>query len=186
MGPLKYYLLIIIICISVSMELASKEIKHSKIIKQILNDVTEATKNRVIRKKTLFENKINKPFKLIQKCDKKWKNTFSVTSYIKSFLYNDCSKYLKIIQDRYPTFIKEIFVTDNQGALVCLTKKTTDYWQGDEDKWTGCMKQKINTPYITKKLFDTSTHSFLKHYNLPTYHNGIPAGRIYVGIKEAK
>lgn len=29
----------------------------------------------------------------------------------------------------------EIFVMDNQGANVAMSDKTSDYWQGDEDKF---------------------------------------------------
>jgi hypothetical protein len=32
-------------------------------------------------------------------------------------------------------FVVEAFVTDAQGALVCASRETSDYWQGDEPKW---------------------------------------------------
>ncbi len=33
------------------------------------------------------------------------------------------------------SFVVEAFLTDGQGALVCATRETSDYWQGDEPKW---------------------------------------------------
>lgn len=33
------------------------------------------------------------------------------------------------------SFIVEAFLTDGQGALVCASRETSDYWQGDESKW---------------------------------------------------
>ena len=33
------------------------------------------------------------------------------------------------------SFIVEAFLTDAQGALVCASRETSDYWQGDEPKW---------------------------------------------------
>ena len=33
------------------------------------------------------------------------------------------------------SFIVEAFLTDGQGALVCASRETSDYWQGDEPKW---------------------------------------------------
>lgn len=32
-------------------------------------------------------------------------------------------------------FIVEAFLTDSRGALVCASRETSDYWQGDEAKW---------------------------------------------------
>jgi hypothetical protein len=33
------------------------------------------------------------------------------------------------------SFVVEAFLTDAQGALVCASRETSDYWQGDEPKW---------------------------------------------------
>jgi hypothetical protein len=33
------------------------------------------------------------------------------------------------------SFVVEAFLMDARGALVCASRETTDYWQGDEPKW---------------------------------------------------
>ena len=33
------------------------------------------------------------------------------------------------------SFVVEAFLMDARGALVCATRETTDYYQGDEPKW---------------------------------------------------
>jgi hypothetical protein len=33
------------------------------------------------------------------------------------------------------SFVVEAFLMDAQGALVCASRETSDYWQGDEAKW---------------------------------------------------
>ena len=33
------------------------------------------------------------------------------------------------------SFVVEAFLTDARGALVCASRETSDYWQGDEPKW---------------------------------------------------
>lgn len=33
------------------------------------------------------------------------------------------------------SFVVEAFLMDARGALVCATRETSDYWQGDEAKW---------------------------------------------------
>src|SRR5262245_49189235 len=38
-----------------------------------------------------------------------------------------------LVQD--DAFVVEACLTDAQGALVCASRETSDYWQGDEPKW---------------------------------------------------
>jgi hypothetical protein len=33
------------------------------------------------------------------------------------------------------SFVVEAFLVDERGGLVCATRETSDYWQGDEPKW---------------------------------------------------
>ena len=47
---------------------------------------------------------------------------------------NDCAMAAKALMDSVD-YVVEIFVMDNQGANVCMTAKTGDYWQGDEGKF---------------------------------------------------
>lgn len=54
---------------------------------------------------------------------------------VKQLLANPVSHYLKSKQDQSQGTIVEIFVTDRHGLNVGQSTVTTDYWQGDEDKF---------------------------------------------------
>ena len=74
----------------------------------------------------------------IQDIDKTWiaaKKAGNKLPIMQEMLGNDCAKHLKQVMGKH-AYITEIFVTDNQGANVCQTGMTGDYWQGDEAKFT--------------------------------------------------
>ena len=50
-----------------------------------------------------------------------------------------CNEALRIFQSGYGEF-KEIFVTEMNGLNVCVTNKTSDYYQADEEWWTRTIK----------------------------------------------
>lgn len=75
----------------------------------------------------------------IKKIDNKWIDDMKVGGtppVLPSLKTNDCAKHLKNVVMKQIPYITEIFVTDAQGANVCQTHNTSDYWQGDEDKFT--------------------------------------------------
>ncbi len=75
--------------------------------------------------------------KQIQTIDKEWiaaKKAGKKLPIMQSMLTNSCAKHLTQIMAKH-AYITEIFVTDNQGANVCQTGMTGDYWQGDEAKF---------------------------------------------------
>ena len=83
------------------------------------------------------QNAEGKTLKEIKKIDNKWiddKGTGATPALMTVLMENDCAKQLNKLMGQHP-FITEIFVTDNQGANVCQTGGTSDYWQGDEDKF---------------------------------------------------
>lgn len=84
------------------------------------------------------QNAEGKTLKDIKKIDGKWIDDMSAggatPALMTALMSNDCAKHLNALMGQYP-YISEIFVTDNQGANVCQTGETSDYWQGDEPKF---------------------------------------------------
>src|SRR5262245_21001574 len=60
---------------------------------------------------------------------------------------NDCAKRLKVLEQG-ETLYRESFVMDDQGALVCTTHETSDYWQGDEEKWLRAFNEGKGTVFV--------------------------------------
>ncbi|MBN2428066.1 MAG: cache domain-containing protein [Deltaproteobacteria bacterium] len=84
------------------------------------------------------QNAEGKTMKEIKKIDNRWiddQGTGGTPALMPGLMSNDCAKQLYNLMEQN-AFITEIFVTDNQGANVCQTGPTSDYWQGDEDKFT--------------------------------------------------
>ncbi len=69
----------------------------------------------------------------VQRKDREW------TSNPKALLRGEltqsaCADRLRGLVKDDP-FVVEAFLTDAHGALVCASRETSDYWQGDETKW---------------------------------------------------
>ena len=80
-----------------------------------------------------------KSLEMIFTLDKRWRATDGVDEWIGGFLNNPCATYLKKFQKEHrkggKSLYSEIFVMDKQGNIVAESNKTSDYWQGDEDKF---------------------------------------------------
>ncbi len=74
----------------------------------------------------------------IQALDKTW--ITSGDEIVEKMTDFRCNEALKIFQAGYAEFA-EIFVTEMNGLNVCVTNKTTDYYQADEEWWTRTVKQ---------------------------------------------
>lgn len=76
----------------------------------------------------------------------------------------------------------ETFVMDDQGALVCATAKTTDYWQGDEAKWQRAFNDGKGDVFIDRPKFDDSSAQRLAQISVPVLDKGVAIGAITVGV----
>jgi hypothetical protein len=101
-----------------------------------------------------------------------------------SLLKNPCAKRLQALAAARPGY-REAFVMDNQGALVCMTRKTSDYWQGDEDKWTKGFAEGRGSVFVSEPALDESTGVKLIHVSVPFMEEGKAIGVLTVGIDHA-
>ena len=96
------------------------------------------------------------PLDQIKALDDDWKKATGVTPAMKPFLENDAAAALKKHAAETPA-IAEAFAMDDQGALVATISKTSDYWQGDEAKWTKSFAACAGDEFIDKASFDESS-----------------------------
>ncbi len=84
----------------------------------------------------------------------------STSSLRKGVFNNSLSKFLRAkLSSRFP-FVSELLVFDRSGALVAASADTTDYYQGDEMKYTQTFSKNQNF-YLDRLRFDESTGKFL-------------------------
>jgi len=127
------------------------------------------------------ENAKGKTMKQIKELDAQWQAAPGITGFMLNLLHNDCSLFLRTIQ-RSVNWYGEIFVMDNQGALVAMTDKTSDYWQGDEAKFTESVKGDKGAVFIDKIKFDPSSRKNLVQVSIPVMDKDIAIGAIMFGI----
>lgn len=117
----------------------------------------------------------------IKELDEKWMKTAGYDDFMKSLMNNDCAKYLNQLVKTY-RYITEAFVMDAKGANVCMIDKTSDYWQGDEDKHKKSYAGGKGAVFVDKAKFDESTQNYAAQISVPVLEGGKAIGAITFGI----
>ena len=76
----------------------------------------------------------------------------------------------------------EAFLTDNQGANVAAFPPTSDYFQGDEEKWTASYNGGQGRVFIGPLEFDESTKVYAVQISAPVLDKGATIGVLVVGV----
>jgi hypothetical protein len=121
----------------------------------------------------------------IKEMDKAWMATAGVNDFMKSLMSNACAQVIKAFKASAP-YYAEIFVMDNKGANVCMTDKTSDYWQGDEAKWTKSYNNGAGGTDIGDVKFDDSSQAYLVQVSVPVKDGGKVIGAVTVGVNVEK
>jgi hypothetical protein len=135
----------------------------------------------VIVKAVKAENAKGKSLDAIKGQDEKWKGTAGVVDYMQALMDSACGKHLRALQDT-KAYYAEIFVMDNQGANVCMTDKTSDYWQGDEAKFKESFAGGKGAVHLSDVKFDDSTQAYLVQVSVPVKDGEKVIGAITFGI----
>lgn len=107
----------------------------------------------------------------IQETDKAWVKAEEMLPIQKALMNNACASEISKLAKKYPAIL-EAFVTDNQGANVCLNNLTSDYWQGDEAKWKNSFKGGKGGVDVGKVSFDKSANANIQQVSLPILGKG--------------
>jgi hypothetical protein len=116
----------------------------------------------------------------IQAIDKEWIEG-GETARVNRLLTTGCASHLKELVASDPAF-SESFVMDNQGANVCMTNKTSDFWQGDEAKWQKSFNGGKGTIFIDQPKYDTSAKAILAQISVAVFDGDETIGAITVGV----
>ncbi len=143
--------------------------------------LVEIGKDPVIVEAVRKENAKGKTLDQIKSTDEKWRSTPGIDAFMESLMASECGKHLQEIQGS-AGYYAEIFVMDNQGANVAMTDKTSDYWQGDEDKFVKSFNQGTGALQIGDVAFDESAQAYLVQVSVPVMDGGAAIGAITFGI----
>lgn len=103
--------------------------------------------------------------------DKKWTQAFMQNdfSYSIDLVDQELSAHLREIKKQSQDMITEIIVADARGLNVAISDMTSDYWQGDEEKFTEAFSKPANTVHFGEINYDESTKRFQLHLSVPLY-----------------
>jgi len=127
---------------------------------------------------------------LIKQRDLDWraarKGEIAEPAFMKKTLNSDLAKWLKNKNRKARGQFPEIFLTDNQGANIALSRYTSDYWQGDEAKWQNAFKDGRGAVFYGEPKFDKSSKAMIVQVSVPVKSAGEAIGVIVVGVKFSK
>lgn len=103
---------------------------------------------------------------------------------IETVLATPLSERLRVWQAEQNGMVTEVFVMDNKGLNVGQSDITSDYWQGDEDKFTKTYGAGPDALFIDEVEMDESTQTFQSQLSMPVVDpdSGSVIGAITVGI----
>ncbi len=127
------------------------------------------------------ENAKGKTLDQIKAMDAEWMSIPGYSDFMKSLMDSECGKHLKALIDSND-YYAEIFVMDNLGANVAMADKTSDYWQGDEAKFTESYKDGKGAIHISDVKFDDSSQAYLVQVSVPVKDGDTVIGAITIGI----
>ena len=107
-------------------------------------------------KAIVAKNAINESPDEIKKRDADWQKN-PAYPLRKQLTQNPCAHRLRQIVEVDPQVV-EAFLMDQRGGLVCSTVETSDYYQGDEAKWTKTYSEG-KFVYVDAPALDYSTNT---------------------------
>lgn len=117
----------------------------------------------------------------IARRDKSWRATKELTPFKLSLQTSPAGRFLKSQVQRSTSF-NEAFLTDNQGANVAAFPATSDYWQGDEGKWSESFNNGNGRVHIGALELDESTNTVAAQVSAPVLDRGRTIGVLVVGV----
>lgn len=118
----------------------------------------------------------------IKKRDQMWIDANGGSnSLIREITRNDIARYLQRRVENNIA-IDEVFITDNQGANVAAYPPTSDYWQGDEGKFTSSFNNGRGKVFIGPLEPDASTNKTQVQISAPIISNNQTIGVLIMGV----
>ncbi len=116
----------------------------------------------------------------VQAIDQAWQRGQDPEGLATALAKNECAQALQTLVSANLGYA-EAFVTDDQGAIVCMTQRTSDFWQGDEEHWTRAWAGGGGAVFVSKSEPDSSTGLDLVHIAVPVKSAGRTVGVLVAG-----
>ena len=154
-------------------------------VKDIVPEILQTAANPAIVQAVKEQNAKAIALTKIQEMDKAWSSAKTPDGFMKSLTSNPAAKALAAVEKSKP-YLVEFILTDNQGANVAITSMTSDYWQGDEPKFTNAFNDGQGKTYIARPQSDKSSGEVISQVSVPVMSNGKAIGTLTVGVRIEK
>src|SRR5262245_9965291 len=114
----------------------------------------------------------------VKRKDREWSAKAALRSEVTK---GECADRLRALV-KEDSFVVEAFLTDQNGALVCASRETTDYWQGDEAKWQKTYGEGKRL-FIDEPAQDASTGVYAIQLSTLVSNAGQKAGALTLTLK---
>ena len=104
-------------------------------------------------------------------------------AFAESLQDNEVGRFLREEISSDTAAYTEAFLCDKRGAIVGEFRKTSDYWQGDEDKFEECISGSV---YQGPLLLDRSSSSFSVQISVPVMDHDSVIGVLVVGLRNLR
>jgi hypothetical protein len=151
-------------------------------VKDVVPEIVQAAANTVVVQAVQEQNSKGMTLAKIQELDKTWTDAKEPTEFMKSLTKNAAAQALAKIQNAR-MYLVEFILTDKQGANVAITGMTSDYWQGDEPKFTHSYADGKGDTYIARPQKDKSTGEIISQVSVPVMSDGKAIGTLTVGVR---
>jgi hypothetical protein len=122
----------------------------------------------------------------IDELDKQWRAEVDAGAkpLIDATMGTTASQYLVGVQNESSGLFTELFATDAVGLNVAQSTLTSDYWQGDEEKFTGSFGAGADAVVLGEVEQDESTQTFQSQVSITITDpaTGAPIGSITAGV----
>lgn len=121
----------------------------------------------------------------IDALDQEWRSAIGTSNapLISAVLDNPAAAFLVGKTEEAGGLISEIFVTDNLGLNVAASAPTSDYWQGDEAKFTEVFGKGPDAMLIGEVEFDDSVGAYIGQVSIPVLdETGGVIGTMTIGL----
>ncbi len=125
--------------------------------------------NKILRDAVYEQNSKAVSLARIKELDNEWSSTKEMTPFKLALQESEAGTLLKQSVLLNPQYT-ELFLTDDQGANVAAYPATSDYWQGDEAKFSKSFAG-AGRVFIGKQEFDESTKKVSVQVSVPIYSN---------------
>jgi ABC-type amino acid transport substrate-binding protein len=177
-------------CSTVGFDLSASEKENIK--KIVAPWLQRIRTNKEIIAAVVEQNETNKTKSLNQltKLDEQWQLAFKVGdfNFPKAIVNQALSHVLKQMSVTSKELLSEIIVMDERGYNVAMVDMTSDYWQGDENKFVQVYAKPAQTLYFDQIKYDASSKHFQVQVSAPLFDpkNQKAIGAITLGVDVVK